>query len=244
MPNFSIITVNLNNAGGLYKTIESVQNQTYSDYEFIIIDGGSTDGSLNIINEYSQIFAHRVSEPDSGIYDGMNKGIKYAKGEWIIFMNSGDYFANKNVLEHVFYNKIKADTKIIYGNTIVKDKNKRIKPSAKINKNYFFFETICHQSIFFRRDIFEVIGYYSSDYKIISDKEFLLRAAISKINYTYVDTDVCVWDEIGFASNNHELLHNEATNLINSYFNIFEQILLRIRRKFFLYKVKNTTITY
>jgi len=102
MFNLSIITVNLNNEVGLSKTIESVQNQTYRDYEYIIIDGGSIDGSLNILNEYSQIFTHWVSEPDSGIYDAMNKGIKFAKGEWIIFMNSGDFFANKNVLENIF----------------------------------------------------------------------------------------------------------------------------------------------
>lgn len=243
-PKVSVLTVNLNNKVGIVETIESVLNQTYENKEYIVIDGGSTDGSIDVIRKYLSNINYWISEPDGGIYDAMNKGIKVAKGKWIIFMNSGDLFANKNVLENIFCNKIKTDKKIVYGNTIVKDKNKKINPSGKINKNYFFFETICHQSIFFRKDIFESIGYYSLNYKIISDKEFLLRAAINKINFTYIDTDVCVWDAVGFASNNHKLLYDEATNLRNTYFNIFEQILLRLRRKFLLYKSKKFTITY
>ena len=89
---FSIITINYNNVEGLRNTIKSVVNQTYTDYEFIIIDGGSTDGSVEVIKEYANIITYWVSEPDKGIYNAMNKGIEVANGEYLNFMNSGDCF--------------------------------------------------------------------------------------------------------------------------------------------------------
>ena len=98
---FSIITINYNNVEGLRNTIKSVVNQTYTDYEFIIIDGGSTDGSVEVIKEYANIITYWVSEPDKGIYNAMNKGIEVANGEYLNFMNSGDCFYNNDVLQKV-----------------------------------------------------------------------------------------------------------------------------------------------
>src|ERR1035437_595442 len=111
-PKLSIITVNLSNATGLRKTIESVISQTFTDYEYLIIDGGSTDGSLDIIKEFADRMSYWVSEPDGGIYNAMNKGIAWATGDWIIFMNSGDVFRNIEVLENVFNRNIEAKTQI------------------------------------------------------------------------------------------------------------------------------------
>ena len=96
---YSIITVNLNNACGLEDTIISVFNQTCHDYEFLIIDGGSTDNSRTIIEQYQNQINYWVSEPDNGIFNAMNKGIKASRGEYLIFMNSGDCFYNGKVLE-------------------------------------------------------------------------------------------------------------------------------------------------
>ena len=98
----SIITVNYNNRDGLQKTIDSVICQTFKDYEWIIIDGGSTDGSRELIEQYQDHFAYWCSEPDKGVYNAMNKGIAKAKGEYVNFMNSGDCFADANVLERLF----------------------------------------------------------------------------------------------------------------------------------------------
>ena len=97
----SIITINYNDAKGLYKTIQSVINQSFDNYEFIIIDGGSTDDSLTIIDQYKTKIDYFISEPDTGVYNAMNKGIKIAKGEYLIFMNSGDGFYDENVLSKV-----------------------------------------------------------------------------------------------------------------------------------------------
>ena len=98
----SVITINFNNRDGLRKTIESVVKQTYKDFEYIIIDGGSTDGSVDVIKEYADKIDYWVSEPDKGIYNAMNKGIDVAKGEYCIFMNSGDVFFSNDVYNEVY----------------------------------------------------------------------------------------------------------------------------------------------
>ena len=98
----SIITINLNNKEGLQKTIESIVNQTFRDYEFIIIDGGSNDGSIDVIELYKENITYWISEPDKGIYNAMNKGISIAKGEYYYFLNTGDRLISNDVLEKIF----------------------------------------------------------------------------------------------------------------------------------------------
>ena len=97
----SVITINYNNRDGLRKTIESVVNQTCKDFEYVIIDGGSTDGSVDVIKEYADRINYWVSEPDKGIYNAMNKGIDVAQGEYCLFLNSGDYLFDNYVLSEV-----------------------------------------------------------------------------------------------------------------------------------------------
>ena len=109
----SIITVNFNNVEGLRKTAESIVSQTFQDFEWIVIDGGSTDGSKELIEQYSDRIAYWCSEKDSGIYNAMNKGVRYAKGEYINFMNSGDCFADSSVLSDVSERLL--DNVILYG---------------------------------------------------------------------------------------------------------------------------------
>lgn len=112
----SVVTVCYNAADTIEKTMLSVLNQTYHDIEYIIIDGGSTDGTVEIIRKYADRIAYWVSEPDKGIYDAMNKGIKVATGEWINFMNAGDSFVNSNVLDRLM--NFHKDGLILYGNII------------------------------------------------------------------------------------------------------------------------------
>ena len=115
----SVVTVCYNAADTIEKTMLSVLNQTYHDIEYIIIDGGSTDGTVEIIRKYADRIAYWVSEPDKGIYDAMNKGIKVATGEWINFMNAGDEFVDANVLDKLFFAKTVANVDVIYGNTLM-----------------------------------------------------------------------------------------------------------------------------
>ena len=119
----SIITVNLNNAGGLQKTIESVVTQTWLDFELIIVDGDSTDGSVEVIQQFNDSAIpqfHWVSEPDSGVYQAMNKGIRMAQGEYLLFLNSGDFLVDSNVLSQVFKFGFSAD--ILFGKCRDSDK--------------------------------------------------------------------------------------------------------------------------
>ena len=172
---FSIITVNYNNKTGLFNTIKSVINQTYSDFEFIIIDGGSDDGSKEVIKEYSDRITYWVSERDNGIYNGMNKGIVQAKGDYVNFMNSGDTFYSNNTLEKVY--SMMNDNDIIIGKDYNQDPNSgegftTILPT-RMSMAAFFMWTLPHQSAFIRRKLFENT-LYDESLHIVADWKFYL----------------------------------------------------------------------
>ena len=186
---FSIITVNYNNRDGLIKTINSVINQTCSDYEFIIIDGGSTDGSVDVLKEYSSQINYWVSEPDGGIYQGMNKGIMKATGEYLNFMNSGDCFYSEQVLQHV--NDLHLVSDIIVGhdfhyNPKTQQGFTTILP-PRISMLTFYIQTLPHQSTFFKRELF-CDTLYDESLKIVADIKFYIQkicvegCSVEKIN--------------------------------------------------------------
>ncbi|MDR0864916.1 MAG: glycosyltransferase, partial [Candidatus Symbiothrix sp.] len=195
----SIITINLNNAEGLQRTIESVVSQTFTDYEYIIIDGGSTDGSVDIIKQYAEKFTYWVSEPDKGIYNAMNKGIAIAKGEYCNFMNSGDWFYDNNVLTDVFCRNI--DVGIIIGNTLfVNDKKTTLYKSGFLNKchkitfSWLYNHTICHQATFIKREILCKFPYDESK-RIVSDYKFFIETLIlNDVDYAHVDNIICYFE--------------------------------------------------
>jgi glycosyltransferase involved in cell wall biosynthesis len=222
MLKISIITVTFNNLSGLKKTIESVTRQTYPEKEYIIIDGGSIDGSINLIKNYGSKIDLWLSESDNGIYDAMNKGIKLATGEWILFMNSGDIFCDSGTLDVIFTDKLFEKTDIIYGNTIYSDTNKLLRASEELNRYYFFSDTLCHQSLFTSRSSFKKVGYYNPDYKYISDREWLLRAKIADLKFHYVNEVVSIWDPNGFCKTNPGSVSMELDKMRKSYFTCLE----------------------
>lgn len=184
----SIITINLNNKEGLCKTIESVISQTCKDFEWIIIDGGSTDGSKELIEKYSEHINFWISEPDKGIYNAMNKGIKNANGEYLLFLNSGDYLYNSEVLFNVIPFLKGKDFYLgneKCGNNIISYNN--------LNLETLFFtlseSSLCHQSTFIKKNIFKKYGYYREDYSIVSDWIFYYtsiimgKATLEKLNF-------------------------------------------------------------
>ena len=176
----SIITINFNNKAGLQKTMDSVINQTFKDFEWIIIDGGSTDGSKELIEQYSKHITYWVSEPDKGIYNAMNKGIKVAKGEYLLFLNSGDYLKDNNIIERVIYTEFIAD--IVYGSTVmVWDKNYHTiwdMPIENVTGKLFFEGSLLHQASFIRRSLFEKFGVYDETYMIAADWKFFTKAIV------------------------------------------------------------------
>lgn len=219
----SIITINYNNAEGLRKTLASVASQTYRNIEHIIVDGGSTDGSVDIIREYEQtLTAHRSpltviwsSEPDGGIYDGMNKGIRKATGDYVQILNSGDILASSDVTERMFaalsilniQHSSENGVPILYGNMIKQWPNgKRLNDkgsSGQLSMLNFYLGTLNHDSAYIRRDLFERFGLYDEKLKIVSDWKWFLKAIpLGGVTPIYVDIDVTIFDMTGVSESN------------------------------------------
>ncbi len=167
---FSIITINYNNKEGLRKTIESVVGQSFRDFEYIIIDGGSTDGSIEVIKEHAGKVDYWVSEPDKGIYHAVNKGVLQAHGEYLNFMNSGDEFYNNGVLQEVAPS-LDSDLvvgKIVHGTEVWGFHKEDITLMDLIRGS------VLHLASFFRKELFDE-NRYDESYKIVSDGNFIFR---------------------------------------------------------------------
>ncbi len=188
IPKVSIVTVVFNGEKLLEETIQSVINQTYDNVEYIIIDGGSTDGTLDIIKKYEDKIDYWVSEKDNGIYDAMNKGIKVFRGDYINFLNAGDSFVNNDVLTNIFINQGKDD--LIYGAIALKDTSNNLltnvypKKFTKLNLMFWGTGTLCHQTMFVHKD---VLVNYSSRYRLKGELNwyFDLYKKIKKIRIVY-----------------------------------------------------------
>ncbi len=183
-PAVSIITINRNNAPGLEKTIQSVLDQTFDDYEFILIDGASDDGSREVIEKCASRFAFWTSEPDTGIYNAMNKGIRKASGNYCLFLNSGDYLYAPDALAEIMNRKPEAD--IVYTNQhrFGPDGEKLTIFPSKLTFYWLFTEYLPHNCMLIKRSLFERIGLYNETYRIVADWEFYLKA-LAQPNCSY-----------------------------------------------------------
>lgn len=191
----SVITVCFNAEKEIEKTILSVINQTYSDLEYIIIDGGSTDNTQDIIKKYRDKINYYISESDKGIYDAMNKGIMHANGDWINFMNAGDYFTNDRILEDVFSQKIPSDKKFIYSDFWGVKNGIRNLYSCSIDKG-----DIIHQACIYKRNLHEEYGkYIVTDKIIISD--YLFFNSIPLKYFYKTDFPIAIYQLGGISSN-------------------------------------------
>lgn len=204
MNKISIITVNYNNADGLEKTIKSVVEQSYSLFEYIIIDGNSTDSSVDVIKKYADNITHWVSEKDKGIFDAMNKGIKKATGDYCHFLNSGDLFVQSDVLNRIFGNK-EYTAPFINGNQL-NDFGAHRQKVPCLNRTLtlydFYWGTIKHQATFIRRDLFETYGLYDDNLRIISDWKFFLQTiGLHNEQPVFVDVDIVVFEWNGMSTN-------------------------------------------
>lgn len=185
----SVITVCYNAEKEIERTIRSVLGQTYKDLEYIIVDGASKDNTIGIakqiIHEYPNRDVHIISEPDKGIYDAMNKGIKIAKGEWVNMMNAGDSFNNKNVLEKIFSKAIPDDISFIYSDFFKSTSfGKYFRVVRSCDEHH---KSLVHQSTIYRRSLHEQYGYYVVTPKIIiSDYLFFLQVPVKQMQKTDV----------------------------------------------------------
>lgn len=220
----TIITINYNNLEGLKRTFTSVFNQTWKEFEYVVIDGGSTDGSKELIEQYHDKIDYWVSESDKGIYNAMNKGIKKAKGEYLLFLNSGDKLFNDKVLEenHSFIK----EKDLIYFNIIISSNNFskiRIYPDF-INFSFMFLAGLPHQSTFIKAYLFNELGMYDENLKISSDWKFFMLCLFKKnCSYFKVNSTLSIFYLDGISSNfkNQKKLNEERNLVLNSYFKCY-----------------------
>lgn len=196
----SIITINRNNLTGLKATYQSIVSQTYKDFEWIVVDGGSTEGDRDFLEQHADEITWWCSEPDSGVYNAQNKGITHASGEWMIFLNSGDTFHDETVLECVFTHEHSAD--ILYGDWIfVYEDGRTEKKSAPrtFSLHGIYQGNICHQAMFIRSSVMKSSPYDES-YKIYADWAKWIELTLKKCRFEYLPLYVCDFSLGGMSS--------------------------------------------
>ena len=197
-PLISVITIVYNSVSTIEETILSVINQTYPYVEYIIIDGNSKDGTLDVVKKYYDKISYLISEPDRGIYDAMNKGLKLATGNWVNFMNSGDCFYSETVLSDIFANRDLTNQGVIYGDTLMKYdlKHKVVLATPFFNsKSFYHGMGICHKSLFVRMDCVRNLE-FNLQYKISADYHMMFNFYRKGIRFCYIPMIVSVYDAV------------------------------------------------
>ncbi|MBP5449032.1 MAG: glycosyltransferase [Spirochaetales bacterium] len=239
-PLFSVITITYNAAAAVEPTLRSVANQTFSDYEYIIIDGGSTDGTADLIRQYEDKITFWSSERDGGIYDAMNKGIRASRGEWLIFMNAGDTFYNESTLQNVA-DILKGSDEVVYGTAYTTDGrlycDMKITPYKMVKG-----EMICHQSIFARRKTFDN-NMFDTNYRIISDKIWLCRV-LRKYKVRIINLTICCYDMTGVSTVNADKIDAENERFMPRFYGMKWRVISSIPKikhflKSFLINIRN-----
>lgn len=220
----SIITINFNNVSGLAETMNSVLCQAHDEFEYIVVDGASSDGSVEVIRQYSESFGSRlkwVSEPDDGIYCAMNKGINMASGKYVQFLNSGDRLIANDVTERMMEAlKENGYPSILYGNmlkdmpdgSLLKD---RSFAGQDITFLGFFTGTLNHSSAYIRRDLFSKYDLYDENLRIVSDWKWYMQAIIlGEEKPVYTDIDVTLFDMTGISETNKDLDKEERRRVL------------------------------
>lgn len=224
MPKLSIITINLDNCAGLQKTMSSVFAQTFTDYEYLVIDGGSTDGSVDEIKKHENKLVYWISEKDNGIYHAMNKGIKNGQGEYLLFLNSGDYLVNEEVVSSLLAQTENKD--IVYGILVVDDKGRIYHKEypEKLPFSFFLKDTIPQPSTIIKRRLFNTVGSFNENLRTTSDWEFFLNA-ICKYNasYKYVPVPFAVFNTDGISQQkeNWEWIWNDKQEVLKKNYAAF-----------------------
>ena len=230
---FSIITVCKNSEKTIEGAINSVLNQTCQDFEHIIVDGVSADKTLDVVGKYN--INKVISEPDSGLYDAMNKGIKASSGDYLFFLNSDDRFLNDKIFESVAK---QAGKELLYGDQVFINRETgetSIRKHNKLNKIYLMKNTPCQPATFYRRDVFEKYGYFNTNFKIVSDHEWFLRAFLKhKISSTYLGFPVTEFTMGGLSSckAREERKNEEINTMFDMYFSPFQRKKLEFISKY------------
>lgn len=207
----SIITINYNNLEGLKRTFSSVINQSFRDFEWIIVDGGSTDGSVSFLEDNRGLFSRLISEKDNGIYDALNKGGRLATGDYIFFLNSGDCFYSSEVLSSFFENKDNEDADFLYGDVCYcyPDRDDIGKQPEELTLQYLRKNPLNHQTTFVKRERFAEVGGFDTRYAIVADWHMQVKLMLAGARFKYRNVVVCRYDITGFSSQNKDRMEKE-----------------------------------
>lgn len=229
MLKITVITVVYNAAEDLEKTILSVVDQDYNNIEYVVIDGFSTDSTLDIIKKYSDSIDNYISERDSGIYDAMNKGINLSTGEYLIFMNAGDVFYDNHVVSSVAISI--SEMAIYYGKAMFVSRSNQWIYKRKATRLSLTRKNICHQTAFYPRQLFVHNGAYDTNYSILADWAFNIKA-YNYIPFIYLDIIICKFDTNGlsFSSKKDECFLNDLPILIKQHLGLFAYSYYFMRR--------------
>lgn len=226
-PKLSIITIVYNNAAGIERTMLSVLNQTYTNIEYIIIDGASTDGTKEIVQKYGEHLTEFISEPDKGLYDAMNKGLNLATGDYVLFMNSGDEIYATETVAEVFASAPSAD--IYYGETEMFDENwkslgqRRHRAPEHFDWHSFKFGmNVSHQAIYIKRSLTEP---FNLTYKYSSDIDWILRAAKKSSNIVNTHLYVAKYLVGGISKKKHLASLKERFKILSHYYGFIPNLI-------------------
>lgn len=226
-PKISVITVCFNAVGVIEPTILSVISQTYGDVEYIVVDGASTDGTVDVIRRYAGSIASFTSEPDGGIYEAMNKGIARATGDYIIFMNAGDRFYSPDSISRLFSApEIAEGLDVIYGDTLcqVKDKFYKRRPAHHSPDI-----PTCHQSIFVATPLLKA-NPFNLEYKILGDRDSFATLRRLGCTFTYIPEYVAVYDTTGISNLLNRRFHRELRHLSGKKSTLLTFSLFRLKK--------------
>ena len=215
MPLFSIIVVSLNTKKKFLKTIKSIKKQRFRNYEVMIVDGKSIDGTINEIKKIKNKKIKYIIEKDKGIYDAMNKGVAKSLGDWIIFLNSGDIFYNFDVLKKISLKKIK-NYEILYGNTVINNDYFNYIVKGQNFTETTFLMPFCHQSTLTKRKIL-LKSPFSLKYKIASDFEFFIKSFKNKTSFHNLNFVISKISSNGLSDKKRNIVYNENIKIINNY---------------------------
>lgn len=214
----SIITINLNNKDGLQKTIESIDEQKFSTYELIVIDGGSIDGSLDVIHSFDHIIDYWVSEYDTGIYHALNKGIHQSSGTYCLFLNAGDWLVKNSLSEAAMMCEGEG---VIYFRCYRSYSDGRFEKQCyppQLTMRSFYKRTIGHQSSLIRRDLFDLYGTYNETFQLHADYDFWIKTIIlNNVSCKYAESYLCYYDMGGRSAQPSERSEQEINTILTSY---------------------------
>lgn len=234
----SIITACYNSEKTIEETVRSVVKQTHPDIEYIIVDGASKDKTLEVIDQYKHAVTTLISEPDSGVYNAMNKGINAATGDLLFFLNADDVFINEKVVKIFAQAAQKSTAGLILGDILLLNRytgEMYYERQDIVDKIKLINSTVFHPATFFRREVFEKYGLYNENNKVVSDYEWYVNYFLNGGDYSYIDMPVSIFSLGGLSSDEkHNKIHTAERKAIKQkYFSKQELKNFEIFSKFF-----------